>query len=116
MFRIQSHIPLVTTDTNVFVSGTTISDRPPSLIVQAWHEGRLQFALSEPLLAEIHDVFSRPFFTQRTGWTQQQVDAYVQTLAKGALIVPGTTAVNVCRDPKDNMVFACAVEARADFI
>ena len=34
----------------------------------------------------------------------------------GALVVPGTTKVNICRDPMDNMVLSCAIEAESEFV
>jgi putative PIN family toxin of toxin-antitoxin system len=68
------------------------------------------------MLEEIADVLSRPYFRDRAGWTEEKIFEYVDQLRQGSHIVPGTTSVSVSPDPKDNMLFACAVEAQADYI
>lgn len=113
----RSYKPLlITPDTNVLVSGTTLSQTPPAQIVQAWQEEQVEFALSEPILQEMHAVLSQPYHRDRTGWSVKQVDEYVQTLREGALLVPGTTSVKVSPDPDDDKFFACAIEAQADYL
>ena len=37
-------------------------------------------------------------------------------LREAAVLVAGTTDVQVSRDPDDDKLFACAIEAEADFI
>lgn len=108
--------PVVTLDTNVYISGTTISASPPGQIIRAWEEEKLKIALSEPILAEIREVFSRPYFQIKLGWGTQEVNRYVDHLKFSAIVVSGSTLVNVCKDPYDNMLFSCALEANADYI
>jgi putative PIN family toxin of toxin-antitoxin system len=107
---------LITPDTNVIVSGTTVSTTAPAQIIQAWRDEMINFALCEPILTEVADVLSRPYFTGRAGWTRQNAQEYVKELREGSTIVPGTTPVHVSTDPDDNIVFACACEAEADYI
>ncbi len=107
---------LITPDTNVIVSGATVSTTAPAQIIQAWRDEMIDFALCEPILTEVADVLSRPYFAGRAGWTRQRAQEYVQELRDGSTIVPGTTPVHVCNDPDDNVVFACAHEAGADYI
>src|SRR5215213_8452054 len=99
---------LVTPDTNVCVSGGTISPGAPSQIIREWRADRLDFALCEQILGELQDVLARPYFAYRVGWKPQQIAHYVNELREGSLIVPATTPVNVSPDPNDNVVFACA--------
>lgn len=108
--------PLVALDTNVFISGVTIATSPPGHILNAWHDRTIEIATSELILAEIREVFSRPYFSRHIGWTDQELDQYIQDVRLSAVVVPGTTPVNVCRDPDDNMIFSCALEAQADYI
>lgn len=108
--------PIVTLDTNVYVSGTAISNSPPGQIINAWEEEKIKVALSESILAEIHEVFSRPYFKTRLGWGAEKLDRYIGNLRMSAIVVPGTTSVNVSRDPYDNMIFSCALEANAGYI
>jgi len=114
MFAFQN--PLITVDSNVLVSAATISSTPPSQILDAWREERIEMALSEPILNEVQDVLCRPYFVNKAGWTKEQVKTYVNELRMGALVVPGTTKVNICRDPMDNMVLSCAIEAESEFV
>ncbi len=111
-----SHPLLIVPDTNVCVSGTTITTRAPSQIMQAWQAGRVDYALCKPLLAEIQDVLSRPYFRTEAGWTEKRVSDYIGQLREGSYIMPATTPVNVSPDPDDNVLFSCALEAGADYI
>ncbi|MBI2103897.1 putative toxin-antitoxin system toxin component, PIN family [Candidatus Woesebacteria bacterium] len=108
--------PIVTLDTNVYVSGTTIPGCPPGQIMQAWEENRIKVALSEPILTEIQEVFSRPYFQTKLGWSSVKLDQYMNNLRFSAIVVPGATPVNVCKDPSDNILFSCALEANSDYI
>lgn len=110
------NVPLVTVDTNVYVSGTTVSASPPGRIIRAWEERKINLALSEAIISEIRDVLIRPYFTAHLQMSTGQIDQYINDLRLGAIVVPGATEVNICRDPKDNMVFSCALEAKANFI
>jgi putative PIN family toxin of toxin-antitoxin system len=105
---------LIVPDTNICASGGTISASPPSQIIQAWREGVVDFALCEPILFELYEVLQRPYFAGRVGWTKRQVTEYVNELGEGSLIVK--VKLNVRVSPDDNMLFACAVEAGADYI
>lgn len=107
--------PLIIPDTNVIVSGVAVSDHAPHRIFRAWRDQKVGFALCEPILREIFEVLTRPYFV-RKGWAASQAAALVEDIRKGSLLVPGTTPVAVCQDPDDNVLFACALEAQADYI
>mgnify|MGYP001576064029 CR=1 FL=1 len=109
-------IPLVTVDTNVLVSAGTISNTPPAQILDAWRIGRIELALSIPILQEVRAVLQRPYFVETSGWSKKKIDLFVSELQMGALVVGGNILVDVCRDPKDNMIFSCAVEASSNYI
>ncbi len=112
----ETSAPLITPDTNVCISGAILSQSATSQLIRFWEEGVIDFALCELILTEITDVLSRPYFRDRIGWTSAQINEYVSYLREGSLIVPATTPVQVSRDPKDNMIFACAIEAQVDWI
>ena len=107
---------LITPDTNVLVSGGTISPGAPSQIIDVWREGRLDFALSPPILNEVGDVLSRPYFKNRVGWSDKTIAKYVNELKEGSYIFPGTTSISVTFDPDDNMLFSTAIEAGVIYI
>lgn len=110
------NVPLVVVDTNVYVSGITSSWTPPSQIIHAWETNRISIALSQPILSEIKDVLTRPYFIQHLKWTRRQLAQYIDDLRLVAVVVPGTTPVSICRDPKDNMILSCALETGANYI
>jgi len=107
---------LIVPDTNVMVSGTTISQHAPSQIMQAWRHDQIEIATSEPILDELQRVLAYPKLQKITRMTQADVVDFIDTLRVGAIVVPGTTQVDVSPDKTDNKFFSCAVEAGADYI
>lgn len=108
--------PLIVPDTNVFISGATISQSPPSQILELWRTNDIQIATSLPILDEIRRVLEYPRVRKLTKMNSTEIRLFISSLLKGALVVSGTTPVSVCEDPDDNKFFACAVEAQADYI
>jgi predicted nucleic acid-binding protein len=73
--------------------------------------------LSPYLLVEVGDTLREPRVRVLRGLTDAQIDAFVGALADVAHVVKGTYAVDlVSRDPDDNPVVACALEADAPFV
>lgn len=110
------NMPLVVLDTNVYVSGILTTSTPPAKILHAWETNVITLVLSEPILSEIKDVLTRPYFARHLKWTREQLNQYIDDLRLVAVVVHGTTPVTVCRDPKDNMILSAALEAGADYI
>lgn len=108
--------PLIVPDVNVLVSGAIASQYAPSVIVQAWKDEIIHFATSEPILEDLMRVFSYPRVEKLTGMRGADIHAYIQTIREGSSVVPGTTEVIVSPDPDDDKLFACAIEAEADYI
>jgi len=104
-------------DTNVFVSGTSISQSPPDQILEAWENKRFEVAVSTPIVEEIREVLLRPHLRKRNQWKVSQVEEYVQSIVDNAIVVSPTTHVDVVKkDPSDNKFLACALEAKADAV
>jgi putative PIN family toxin of toxin-antitoxin system len=108
--------PLVVPDVNVLVSGATVSQYAPSLVVQAWKDELINFATSEPILNDLQRVFTYPKVLKLTGMKPKAVHEYVQTIREGSNVVLDIIDVRVSPDPDDDKLFACAVEASADYI
>ncbi len=47
---------------------------------------------------------------------QSEIDTYIELLKSSAVIVAGTTPIDVSPDPDDNKLFSCAIEASAEYI
>src|SRR5258708_2905415 len=108
--------PLIVPDVNVLISGAILSDYAPSQLVEAWKNGRVKFATSEAILNDLRRVFTYPRVLKFTRMTEQEIDAYIQTIAEGAILVSNTKAVHISTDPDDDKLFACAIKAQADYI
>ena len=107
---------LIVPDTNVIVSAGTTLESPPTEIIEAWRSGEIAVATSEPILSEVADVLTRPYFRSVAGWSQSRIDKYMDEFRQSAKIVPGITPVQVSPDRDDDMLFSCAVEAEAHYI
>lgn len=101
-------------DTNVFISGATISSGIPSQIINHWRKQDFILIASPQLLAEYEEVLSRPKIMKLTGLSPQENKHYLQEVKKRSYITPGKITLSVLKkDPDDNMVLACAVEGKA---
>jgi uncharacterized protein len=110
-------IPRIVIDTNVYVSATTIHQAsPPGQILEAWRQKQIEVAISEPLLDELTRTLEKPNIQKFTGFTSKDQLKYLRSIHSKALIVSGTTTVDISPDPDDNALFSCAIEANADFI
>ncbi len=104
-------------DTNQFVSALIRKKGNPAQILRAWREGRLELAVSQDLLEEVYEVLHRPRIKRKYHLTAEDIEQYLLSLQKYALMMPGILEVNVVvEDPDDNVIIACAVEAEADYI
>ena len=80
-------------------------------------EGRFELFLSNEILEETAEVLLRHGrFRRRLQYPDAAVFQYCQELARLALIVEDVPEIQVVRDPDDDMVLACAIAARADFL
>lgn len=100
-------------DTNVFVSGATVSTGAPSQIMNHWRSQNFVMVASPQLIAEYEEVISRPSVMRYTGLTPQENEQYIQEVKDRTYITSGVLTLNVLTgDPDDNMVLACAQEGQ----
>ena len=99
-------------DTNHLLRIAAAYQRSP--LFAAWMNRRFILALSEPIMAELASVIPRKktqrFLPEARG---RWLIAMLQ--ARAAFVTPATDFPH-CRDPKDDMIIATAIAARADFI
>jgi len=100
-------------DSNVLVSAALFKR---SIARQAFDSAVAdgQILMSELVLAEIQDVFSRSRFDKYL--TTELRMAFLTDLLKVVQIVEITEAVKVCRDPKDDKFLELALSGQADYI
>ncbi len=107
----------VVLDANQFVSAVLVPYGHPAQILQAWQEGRFELVVSPPILAEVRRVLLYPRLQRKHGWSEAEVDAFLDRLRAAALVVPGQINLQVVtEDPTDDKYLSCAMEAEAERI
>jgi hypothetical protein len=85
--------------------------------LRAWREGRFELVVSPSILAEVRRVLLYPRLQRKHGWSEAEVDAFLDRLRAAALVVSGQLNLQVVpEDPTDDKYVSCAVEAGAEYI
>lgn len=73
---------------------------------------------TEKILQEIrHVLLAKPHIRNRYDYTTIEVDVFVAYLQEISTIIEQLPEISIIeRDPKDDMIIACAVAASADYI
>jgi putative PIN family toxin of toxin-antitoxin system len=100
-------------DTNIFISGTFWRGLPRRVLHLA-KQGKVEAVTCESLPDELRDVLTRPgkpfhLSAGEANKVMNNVRSYVR------LVMP-TRKVDVCRDPKDNLVIECALAGGVQYI
>lgn len=102
----------VVLDTNVVVSGLLRQKGAPATILDAATSKLFRCYVSESLLDEYREVLTRDYL----GLDRQRASRFLGDLRKVAIFVVPRKKVTVARDPDDDVLMECALEAGADFI
>jgi uncharacterized protein len=100
----------VVADSNIYVSALRFGGRPEEFL-KAAENGRYVLVVSEPILSEVAEVFSRKF-----GWSEDQVAIGVGRIRAVAELTAPTVQLSACDDPDDNRILEAAVDGEADYI
>ena len=103
-------------DTSVLVSAFLNPVGFPARIVAAAKRERFTMVTSVPILEELREVLSRPRLMQVRNTTPTDADTFVQRIADAANQVPVSGALQLCRDPDDNVVLETAIVGGATHI
>ena len=106
-------MPKAVVDTNVFVSGL-LKGGTTLPVILTFRRGLFQLVTSDPLLDELFEVLSREKF--RPFFDRSEIVELRLLIHQKAKIVETGKKIELCRDPKDNIVLECAVAAEANFI
>ena len=102
----------VVIDTNVFISGIFFSG-PPSRILKAWQDDRIQIAASEDIITE----YKRVIDTFSVKFEDINFDPILELLLIEAELVPSYSFTEpVCEDPDDDKFLACAIASKSKYI
>lgn len=97
-----------TLDVNVLVSGFPLSAGVPGQLIEQWLLGRFDLILSEHILAELTDVWARPYWRARyQAYEAQRAIALLRTRA--SIVAPASGIHGIAADEEDDLVLATAV-------
>lgn len=100
-------------DTNVLVSALMFEDSiPAQAFFFAIQKGEV--LTSTALITELHEVIYRTKFDKYV--TDSQREDFMLALVETSTLVDVTESIDVCRDPKDNMILELAVSGKAKVI
>ncbi|HTA33232.1 MAG TPA: putative toxin-antitoxin system toxin component, PIN family [Solirubrobacteraceae bacterium] len=105
--------PRVLCDTNVLVSAF-IAAGPPSRVLEAAIDRRIELILADPVLDELARVL-----TVKLGLAAERVlnaTTLLSEIASTTVAAPGTPPEAITGDPDDDLVLACAVRADAQIV
>lgn len=100
-------------DTNVLVSAF-IAGGPPSRVIEASIESRIELVLADPVLGELERVL-----TVKLGFEPERVreiTALLLDIAVARTDAPTQAVEAITGDPDDDVVLACGVNADVDII
>jgi uncharacterized protein len=95
-------------DTNVLVSAF-IAGGPPSRVIEAAIDGRIELVLATPVVGELERVL-----TAKLGYELERVrttSSFLIRLAAECVDLPTQSPKAVTGDPDDDLILACAVAA-----
>ena len=101
---------LVVADSGIWISAMKFGGTPAAALEKALTQHRV--AICTQVIAEVEQVLTVKF-----AWQLQVIQDRFKAYLPNAIwiAVPGTLT-GVCRDPKDDFIFECAVLANADVI
>jgi len=103
-------------DTNIWVSALLNPFGFPAALRKSFEEGAFQTIISEPMLAELAEVLSRPRIRNKYGLSASDIEELLILLEERSEHVIVTGDVSVCRDRDDNLVIETAVKGSAQYL
>jgi len=103
-------------DTNILISGVIKPEGATGEILRRLRDGEFALPYTEPLLVELAEVINRPRIRQKYRLGSEDIETVLALiLLRGEPIDP-TRRVEICRDPKDNMILEATAAGQADMI
>lgn len=97
-------------DTNVIISALLIENSTSGQAFFAAHDSG-EVLVSLPLLTELSEVLARPKFDRYVARADRA--RFLESLIRETTLIEVTEVIQVCRDPKDDMILELAVAGEA---
>ena len=101
----------IVVDTNIFISAL-LGSKSCQQIYEFLKEDKFQLVISENLVTELKSTLILAKFE----FTKEEIDELIEHVLRKAQKVESTVKIDICRDPKDNIIIECAIAGKADFI
>jgi putative PIN family toxin of toxin-antitoxin system len=99
-------------DTNLIISALLKPTGTVGAVLGRLREGEYEIVLSEPLLAELVDVLNRPRIKDKYGIDPDDIEIVLALLLLRGISVEPVERIDVCRDPKDNVILEAALHQK----
>ena len=104
-------------DTNILVSAFLVKQGKPAQIVQDGRARKFQLILAEEILAELREALGYKHIQKRFHPIPAEIDEFVERLRTVSILVTLAEIDHVVvGDPDDDVIVACAVEGKADYL
>ena len=104
-------------DTNVLIAAIiNVKSSLTQEIYQKFLTLHFTLIISPDVLEEVEDLINRERIVGRHKRTTNEREVIMSEIASLSYIVPGTTQVEVVRDPNDNKIISAALEGKAEYI
>lgn len=105
--------PRVLCDTNVLVSAF-IAGGPPSRVIEAAIDGRIELVIADPVLAELERVLTLKFDFE--SGRVREIKTLLLDLSATRVDMPAKPSKAITGDPDDDLILACAVETAVNIV
>jgi putative PIN family toxin of toxin-antitoxin system len=111
-------MPTVVVDTTVLISGFITGEGVAAKVLEYGRSGVVALCLSREIIDELRNrLLYRRKIRKSYQYTDERVHRYCRDLEATTRLITGLPNVRVVeRDPNDDMIIACALKARADYI
>jgi len=105
-------------DTNVYFSAFGFLGRTKECLDLCLESDEILIFLSPQIFEEIQSKLTSPKFLKynKAQHSIIEVDKIIKLLRSSAIMFTPETKVDICRDPKDNMILELSSEIQADYI
>ena len=105
-------IKRVIIDTNLWISFLITNNL--NILSELFLFERFQIIFSDELFNEFLDVARRPKFKKY--FDEKSVQLLIQNISEKLEFIEVPSAINICRDLKDNFILALSIDGNADYI
>ena len=103
-------------DTNILVRAVIKPTGSVGPVLERLRDKDYLLIYSEPLLSEFVDVINRPRIRDKYHITAEDISTVVALLILRGREIRSVERIEICRDPKDNMVLEAAIAGEAQVI